>query len=333
MEQLKNLGSTTLASGYTSGAGSISVTAATSFPSAGTFCVTILDATTGAVKLIFRVTSVSGTTFTGGAEGADANASSGDVVVGTMLTAAALSQISADMEGYGTISQRPASPALVGARFVASDSVFDYARWNGSTWDQFIAGMKCAPPNAGSPPTFPTFATGTNGTEDSIASANDALIWQTHGSSGNNLSVRTQTIPSAPYRKRLRLRFNQRGDSFEAIGLVLYDGTKAKLFGLGTRNDAKIYIVTYEWSDLNSPSLDVQKGPVWPTMRGGLLEIQVDDDGVNRHFWLIQDGIQANANLYETEGNTHFLTPTQIGVGMLSYGGPDTATIVDWSDV
>jgi hypothetical protein len=95
-EQLANLYSTTLASAYTSGSGSISVASATGAPTTGTFSLTILDASTGAVILIFRVASVSGTTFTGAAEGTDANAASASVVVGTMLTVAAMAQIKAD---------------------------------------------------------------------------------------------------------------------------------------------------------------------------------------------------------------------------------------------
>jgi hypothetical protein len=96
MEQLANDYSTTLASSYTAGAGSISVATATGAPTNGTFSLTILDATTKAVKLIYRVASVSGTTFSGAAEGTDANCSTGDIVVGTMLTVAALNQIKVD---------------------------------------------------------------------------------------------------------------------------------------------------------------------------------------------------------------------------------------------
>lgn len=95
-EQLANLYSSTLAGSYTSGSGSISVSSASGAPATGTFSLTILDQTTGAVKLIYRVASVSGTTFTGAAEGADANASSGDIVIGTMLTAASLQQLFLD---------------------------------------------------------------------------------------------------------------------------------------------------------------------------------------------------------------------------------------------
>lgn len=75
-ELFRNLAETTLASSYTSGGSSISVVSATGFPTAGVFRVRLGNAG----KTIFRVDSVSGTTFTGAAEANDANASSGDSV-------------------------------------------------------------------------------------------------------------------------------------------------------------------------------------------------------------------------------------------------------------
>jgi hypothetical protein len=92
-----------LAVAYTAGSGFIQVSNATdpvsgaTLPSTGTFSLTILNAETGAVYLIFRVTSVSGTTLTGAAEGPDANAPMGSAVVGTMLTVDAIDQIEADI--------------------------------------------------------------------------------------------------------------------------------------------------------------------------------------------------------------------------------------------
>jgi len=337
MEQLKNLSSTTLASSYTAGAGSISVTSAASFPTGGTFSVTILDQTTGAVKLIFRVTSVSGTTFTGAAEGSDANASSGDIVVGSMITVAALSQIAADLNGYGTIASRPSSPQLVGARYVASDSVFDEARWNGTSWDQFISGMLCTPPSTGSPATFPTAAHGSNGAENSFAAANDAVLWGVHASSGNNLVVRVGAYPSTPFRKRLRVRHMTQADSFEHVGICFYDSGsgKALSWGLGIRQAPGVVLVGYEWSDLSSPSNYVNRYAIPLTFRGGVFEIWAEDDGTNRNWYFCVDG--QNGQKVLQESNTNFLTPDGLGIAVLPYtqtfSPSELVTILDWSDV
>lgn len=84
-EKFSNLAETTLASGYTSGGTSLSVTSASGFPTSGVFRVRLGN--TG--KTIWRVDSVSGTTFTGAAEANDANANSGDTVTNVATKAVA----------------------------------------------------------------------------------------------------------------------------------------------------------------------------------------------------------------------------------------------------
>jgi len=92
-EQLVNNFDTTLASSYTAGAGSIQVLSATGLPTSGTYTLAIFDAITKNVKLLWRVTAArSGTTIYGAAEGSDVNANSGDLVSGTILSVASLSQ-------------------------------------------------------------------------------------------------------------------------------------------------------------------------------------------------------------------------------------------------
>jgi hypothetical protein len=112
-EQLANLYSSTLAAPYVAGSGSITVNSAAGAPTSGTFSVTILDAGTLAVILIFRVTSVAGAVFSGASEGPDANAASGSGVVGTMLTVAAINQLFADHAGGGGFIQ-PLTPPVAG---------------------------------------------------------------------------------------------------------------------------------------------------------------------------------------------------------------------------
>jgi hypothetical protein len=100
MEQLANLYSSTLASNYVAGSLTMDITSATGLPTSGTFCLTILQAPSTTyppvVLLIFRVSSVSGTTLTGAAEGPDQNAPANSIVVGTILTVDAINQIKTD---------------------------------------------------------------------------------------------------------------------------------------------------------------------------------------------------------------------------------------------
>jgi hypothetical protein len=107
MEQLANLYSATVqGGGYVAGSGTLVASAAVSGtqPTTGTFSITILDGS-GNVLLIFRVASVTGSTFTGVAEGPDANAPAGSIIVGTMLTVDSINQLFADHSGGGGFIQ------------------------------------------------------------------------------------------------------------------------------------------------------------------------------------------------------------------------------------
>lgn len=95
-EQLVNLYNTTLAVNYVAGSGQITVSSTVGAPTQGTFTLAIVNQATGVVILLFRVTGVAGAVFTGLAEGADTNASINSLVIGSILSQAAISQIESD---------------------------------------------------------------------------------------------------------------------------------------------------------------------------------------------------------------------------------------------
>jgi len=106
-EQLANLYSATVqGGGYVAGSGTLVASTAVSGtqPTNPTFSITILDSS-GNVLLIFRVTGVTGSTFTGASEGPDANAPAGSLIVGTMLTVDSINQLFADHSGGGGFIQ------------------------------------------------------------------------------------------------------------------------------------------------------------------------------------------------------------------------------------
>ena len=74
------LAGSTLASDYTAGSGCISVVSVADFP-VTPFNVAIADPDTREIKLLFRVRSIVGTTFSGWALGDDVNANVGDLVL------------------------------------------------------------------------------------------------------------------------------------------------------------------------------------------------------------------------------------------------------------
>lgn len=85
--------------GYTAGSGVLNVAStAGSFPGSGTFTVVIQDQTTGAAKVVLRVSAInSSTQFAVAAEGTDANANAGDNVY-AVLSAAAMAQFKTDCQ-------------------------------------------------------------------------------------------------------------------------------------------------------------------------------------------------------------------------------------------
>lgn len=255
-------------------------------------------------------------------------------IVSLNWTTGAMNQIAKDLNGYGSIANRPSAPLQVGARYVASDSVFDEARWNGSSYDQFVAGMKCVPPAT---TVFGTGVQGANGTEVSFANANDGLIWQGQASSGNNCIIRVGTVPSTPYRMRLRFRHNHTSDAYEYAGICLWNGTTALTWGVGLRDNAGVGPLLYEWTGpLTTPSIVVGNAlGLAPTWRGGVYDLWVGDDSTNLNYYICQDG-QNPVQVYQAAHHAT-ITPTYLGIAMLPYtqtfSPSSVMTILDWSSV
>jgi hypothetical protein len=95
MEQFANNCQTTVTTAYTAGDGHIHVAStAAPFPQIGDFRISIFDKSTGALKVILKVTTVTNTTdWVVTAEGTDAAVAVGDIVKGTMITAQVIRNI------------------------------------------------------------------------------------------------------------------------------------------------------------------------------------------------------------------------------------------------
>lgn len=123
---------------YTAGDGVLNVTStAAPFPSAGNFTVIIMDATTGATKVLLRVSAVnSGTQWAVAAEGTDANAAAGDNVY-AVLSATGLEARVEQVITAGAAGSLPAANARAsGDIYLCSDAPMLF-RNNGSSWDAY----------------------------------------------------------------------------------------------------------------------------------------------------------------------------------------------------
>jgi hypothetical protein len=108
MEQFANNCSTTVAAGgYSVGSGVLNVeSTAAPWPQIGDFRISVFNKSTKALKVILKVTAINGATqFAVTAEGTDAAAEEGDLVYGTMITAAGI----ANYVGFAFIEEKIAN--------------------------------------------------------------------------------------------------------------------------------------------------------------------------------------------------------------------------------
>jgi hypothetical protein len=192
-EQFANTVSTTLASGYTAGSGSIVVASATGLPSVGDFAVSLQNAQ----KTILKCTARSGTTLTVTAEANDANAASGTVVLATMLSARNLSLL---MQEPGSAAPYLVTPTLSRGLLprMVPPIAANYAWINqgGATEDTTYG--------------FPYLAVPSSAT-------------------GNNLRIRKKAQPATPYLITVAFQMLFRAIDFTDAGIVFRESATGKL--------------------------------------------------------------------------------------------------------
>lgn len=311
-EQLANLYSTTLSAAYTAGDGVIHVTSAVGAPSSGTFSLVILN-NAGAVLLIFRVTSVAGTAFSGAAEGPDANAANGSTVEGTMLTTAAMNQIETDslpiIENAGVPVTVRKHINFTGAGVTAADA-------GGKTVVTIPGGGGGSGFPSYTPPTGFTLRDGL-GTATYVTDAQGFSL-QTPFHAGNNVIYADKPIVrvGGKYTATLGLRASMPSGNFSNAGIVISDGTKLET--LRFRNNFPD-VDLFTWTNFSTPSALVVDGNDQPWGEG-ILIVQVVDDGTHR-TWLLMDSYLRVTSQFFQEPSGAFLTETSIGFMVLCSSG------------
>jgi hypothetical protein len=294
--------STTLSAAITSsGATSISVTSATGFPASGNFRI-LIDSE------LMLVTAVSGTTFTvtRGIEGTAAVTHTNTTPVHMEISAGGLLQVFAELNRSGPYASLPAA-RRAGGLYLFEDSLYQFARDNGSSWDHFVQGKKVSPPggfttqNASS-----SVLTTTNGGESLLSAV---------GAGGNNVTGRYVAYPTAPFTRTFCLqmtpaRVNGSGNPDNGTaGIYLSDGTAVEYFGI---YGVSMLAIQFGPSVTNITTNVIT--PRYTTFFNNILWLRIDD-GVNtagqRTFWYSFDGV--NFFQFWQESNTANLTPTRLG--------------------
>lgn len=285
-EQLANLYQTTVASGgYTAGSLVLNVTSAIGAPTIGPFTVTILNSAGTAIILLFRVTSVSGTAFTGAAEGTDTNAAAGSLVIGTTLSVAAITNLFANSgvtftEVYGdsfTVPLTANFPTAI-ASPQATSVVFN------NTSNPGVSGLILS----------------------ANCSANDT-----------NIVAQLYAVPSTPYGIRIRFWATAIYNQYQFDGgLALYaSGSGAfiifGLFSRGTGSELRIA----QYNNTTSFNTSPLEAFTWGVPgRAGLVDLYIHDDGSTRNYYIIGDGSLSDKVLVHSEANGTFLAPTHVGM-------------------
>lgn len=300
-EKFANKAATTLAANYTAGDGSISVASATGFPTAGVFRVVLGNTQ----KTIFRVDSVSGTTFTGVAEADDANASSGQTVTHVGTRGVAERFVQSPESGELVMPSGVAGADFYGPIWPLADPTAYSWAWVNQGGATVAEGSRRI------------FMTGV-----SDASRNERLRKKSHAASKKYTALFAMDLPS-----------NNGSSVYAWCGMYFRKNSDGKLYGfrkfMGTDMNFAIQRLTNETTfSANVGTLIRQTGAfehMW---------MQIEDDNANVYFRYSADG----KNFVEivSEGRTAFMSggPDEVGFGIGSLGSPGVArlTLLSWAE-
>ncbi len=206
-------------------------------------------------------------------------------------------------------------------------------------------------------PTTATFGTSVvSSTTTAVSFANDSsggfsgvLIQGTATSNDSNVIAELQAVPSTPYSFRMRYWENGLGNQYPfGGGLCLYDSTSGQLIVFGSfvrggnnggGNGEEVRVAQFTSANVFNGSVAEFSWFGFPQGRFGLSDLKFVDDGTNRFYYVIGDGIAAHQVQFYTTSDTTFFTATHIGVCIVP-GANTTATgippteqikVIDWT--
>lgn len=304
-EKFANLAETTLASSYTSGGSSISVSSASGFPTTGTFRVRLGNTS----KTVYRVDSVSGTTFTGGAEANDGNSNSGDAVTLVVTKGSSERFLQSPESGYPTAPSGVDGVDRYGpiAKLVPLDQ---------SGWSWFNQGSAV------------------------VTQGSDLVNLESPTATGTNIRGRLSgSYPSPTFTliAVVRPKFQSAGHiaGLGCLGITISDGTKHKIFVVSNFNfntaDPPPAIWVGKYNSATSAVSATVIDSLLPAGSGVPVWLKVVDNNTNQIFSFSFNGVTYTQVLSETR-TTH-LTPSDIGIVIANQSGSQDAggDILSWS--
>jgi hypothetical protein len=296
VEGYTTLAETTLASGYTAGSGTMSLTSGASFPAAGlTFSVRVN--VTGAIYTCTRSSNTLTVTLE---SGSDVNVSSGASVV-AVVTKRAVDNIRSNQYQQGALASLP-STANAGDRYTPTDGYYDYF-FNGSVWVPSYRGMICTAPTQ-------TFAFKNQQSSTVSTSKGPTVLTVPAGS----INFTLYACPVTPPFTAVAL-INQISPSraYTAAGFFAYGSSNDHFSGLAVGMEDHYYMARLSGSNFTNYSLGNplmhRTMPLW---------VKLVDDTSTFKIYVSTDGLDWVMIYSETTGTTQ--TCTHVGIG----GGKDT---------
>lgn len=301
----------------------LEVAVATAFPATGTFRIIC-----GSEIMIVTAVAAEVFTVTRGAEGTTAALHLADAPVTHVITAGALDAIRlADqrINLQGLNSARPAA-SINGRLYFGTDFPIEHLD-SGASWSTFYRDQKLTLPVPGD---F-TWTHGGGTATNTDMTNGGSLLKVTSTGAGDKISVFVKNTPGTPYTATCVFVPIFTPSSVSYCGMVLYDGTKAVIFGLvhasgvtSLKAVKETNLTTFSADYFNSLGIPINWNPV---------TLRIVDDSTNRKFYLSNDGV----NFLEVfaVSRTDFLTPTKIGVfvgtnAAATTNGSPTITGMEW---
>lgn len=302
IEGITTLGESTLASGYTAGAGTMALVSGASFPAAGyTFSVRVN--TTGA---IYSCTRSSNTLTVTLESGSDVNLSSGAAVV-EVVTARSLYDLLETFNRVGALANLPSTLQKAGQRYQTTDADYNYI-FDGSIWRAIYGSKIVIPPVPGD------FAWVNQGSA-TVSSANGGLLLTTPGAASINIRAQVATAPAIPFDAKCLVSLLNVCGGFRA-GICFREAATGKFLTLssGGGSTSDPFFTISRWT--NATTFSTQPATFNPTIAvfSNGCWLRAVHDGTNITFHLSPDGF--NWIQYYTEAKAAFFTtePDQVGI-------------------
>lgn len=283
-EKVSNLGESTLASGYTSGGSSITVSSAASFPTSGVFRVRLDNPS----ETVFRVDSVAGAVFTGAAEFNDGNASAGVEVVQVASRGVAERFIQSPDSG-----ELRAPSGVSGADYYGPIWKIPLLDQSGWTWV-----------NQGSA---------------TVDQAGGSVYLDTPAAAGTNLRVRKTTAPSTPYTLTTGIKrwFSIASSltSLMAAGLIVRESSTGEM--------SAIAIANFTFATANAPASIWAGNYNSATSAAGAIGSERNSANIGDPVWLRITDNGTNLIFEASIDKIHWYQIASVGRTTHMAGGPD----------